>query len=187
MDKMALNSIFKAICQQLSIDAELHVQSQWGSQNSNHRQMIRNAIAEKYKVLSMDKYPILASGDVSISHSNNLGGFIYSPTLVVGFDIEEVSRISPKTVARIASPQEIAESPSVEILWAAKESLFKSIKENFDISLISQLQLLNWQKFSLAAPHLIDAEIYLSEGALGQTVSWIIDTHVFSFSFHNKS
>ena len=45
---------------------------------------------------------------------------------MIGFDIEEISRIHAKAVARISKPEELSLSPAK--IWVAKEAAFKALR-----------------------------------------------------------
>ena len=76
----------------------------------------------------LEHIPDPPNASVSISHSPSLGGFAFtlSPLLPIGFDLEEISRIHAKAVARISKPEELMQSPAR--LWVAKEAAFKAFR-----------------------------------------------------------
>lgn len=110
------------------------VRSEWGSQNTNHRMLIRKGLLEYLKrdhpaeiedsIWDLESPPVLKSLKVSISHCHGLGGFVVC-SRSIGFDVEEKSRLTPKLVERISNPAEMKLAPHHELLWTAKEAVFK--------------------------------------------------------------
>lgn len=89
----------------------------------------------------------------SISHTSVCGGYVISRT-PIGFDIELSTRVSERALARIASDDEMLKLSDHKLspayLWTAKEAAFKAISslKGEKLSVISQLQVGNWQKLS---------------------------------------
>ncbi len=128
------------------------IKDSWGSENLNFRSEIRQAILDYLKahhpgeatdtILDLDAPPILKSMFVSISHCQGMGGFVLS-SKSLGFDIEDTSRITQKIIDRVSSDDEIKSCPQFELLWPAKEAIFKCSTEFYTIS---HIQILTWLK-----------------------------------------
>ncbi len=76
----------------------------------------------------LEHVPDLAHASVSISHSRSLGGFALTraPKPSIGFDVEDISRIHARAVARISKPEELTQAAAR--VWVAKEAAFKALK-----------------------------------------------------------
>ncbi len=129
----------------------LDIRPEWGSENAEYRQEIRKGILDFLKqhhpdqiedsIWDLEAPPVLKNFFVSISHCNGMGGFAFS-NRSLGFDIEDVTRISTKIIERISTESEVADSPEVELLWSAKEAVFKSSTEFYTIA---HIQILDWK------------------------------------------
>lgn len=176
MSQVELVDLFKELQSVITETSviELFLSEQWGSQNPPYRleirQQIQNWISQKNNsldsttsnlinnLLDLNHPPkLFPIGSVSISHTQNLGGFIATlkdhdecPSL--GFDIEHYNRVNEATVKRVCSNQEVNEAPNVKYLWCAKEALFKASQNenptNNKIKVISEIEISNWQKIS---------------------------------------
>lgn len=140
------------ILSKLKSDETFHVdiRSTWGSENPNYRAEIRKGILEYLKlnhpneitqsVWDLDSPPVLPSMFVSISHTNGMGGFVLS-SKSLGFDIEDKSRITQKIIDRVSTEEELKSCPNFELLWPAKEAIFKCSTEFYTIS---HIQITQW-------------------------------------------
>ncbi len=127
------------------------LRSDWGDENPDYRLSIRKGLFEYLKnnhpdeiadsVWDLETPPVLKSLFISISHSHGMGGFIVC-TWSVGLDIENTTRISEKIVERVSSEEELKSCPEFELLWPAKEAIFKCSTEFYTIS---QIQIQSWQ------------------------------------------
>jgi hypothetical protein len=125
---------------------------EWGCENENHRIEIRKGILEYLKqhhpdqvadsIWDLETPPLLKNLFVSISHCEGIGGFALC-SKGLGLDIERTDRISQKIIDRISTENEIEQAPHFELLWPAKESVFKCSTEFYTIS---QIQITQWQK-----------------------------------------
>ena len=94
--------------------------------------------------LDLTRVPELARGFVSVSHTLDLGGYAIGPR-PLGFDLELVSRVSPKVVARVSPwARELTLSPSAAHLWCAKEATFKALYHFKQPKVLSELAI-EWQ------------------------------------------
>lgn len=110
------------------------IRPEWGSENENHRLQIRKAILQHLKenfpqevedsIWDLETPPVFKNLKVSISHCKGMGGFVVC-SRSVGLDIEEKSRLSIPIVERISLAEELKSAPVWELLWPAKESVFK--------------------------------------------------------------
>jgi phosphopantetheinyl transferase (holo-ACP synthase) len=129
-----------------------HACTAWGSDQSNHRQLIQQKIQD----LGIN---ILKNSNYSISHTPGLGGFIASSTLRLGLDIERIGRLHLPVVKRICPAEfqgEVFSRPphnfakvlnpeQLTMIWAAKESAFKSLRGEKQPKVISQVQITHWE------------------------------------------
>lgn len=138
---------------------ELHLAPTWGSVNKESRILLRHAVAseidkltklteiEREILLRLEFVPQPPLVSVSISHTQTVGGFALtrSQTPAVGFDIELSSRIRPKAVERVSSPEELSSAPSASHLWVAKEAAFKSMRGAKQPAILSMLATNSWR------------------------------------------
>lgn len=130
----------------------IDLRPEWGSENPNYRTEIRKGILEYLKahhpdqvansVWDLEAPPMLKSLFVSISHTEGMGGFTLC-SKTVGLDIENTSRITQKIIDRVSTEDELKACPKFELLWPAKEAVFKSTTEFYTIS---HIHLVNWSK-----------------------------------------
>lgn len=135
-----------------SPDLLVFADSNWGSQNPHHRELIHAALA-KIKTDELQS---------SISHAPEMGLFVVSQHHL-GVDVELTERVKPEVVARICSPEEFNAAPSVSSLWCAKEAAYKALKYFDQPSVISKISVGGWQKidshtetFTLTKPSLLN-------------------------------
>ena len=103
-----------------------------------------------HSLLIPGKPPQLPFVSVSISHSADVGGFIFSgATHYIGFDLERQERAQKKTVLRISRREELNLSPSPSALWSAKESAYKAVHFLKDDIYIKKISIFNWEALSL--------------------------------------
>ncbi|MFN8791380.1 MAG: 4'-phosphopantetheinyl transferase family protein [Bdellovibrionales bacterium] len=126
------------------------MQPDWGSQHPQHRDLIRRALNEYLQrehpeeinesILDLETPPVLKKLRVSISHTQGLGGFVVSARSA-GLDIEQTRRIRPEVLERISSEDERRRCPRPELLWTAKEAVFKCSSQYV---MITQISIDSW-------------------------------------------
>lgn len=130
-------------------DVHLVTSVSWASDRPQYRLLLRQAIQSQLKVkedsmLNLEKLPELPNGFVSISHSQKVGGYVFSQKNKVGLDIESAARVSNKIVQRVSSDDELKLAPGPSHLWCAKEALFKSLRGDHQPQIISAVQFSQW-------------------------------------------
>ncbi|MBV2169253.1 MAG: hypothetical protein KUL82_11165, partial [Bdellovibrio sp.] len=83
-------------------DIHILIDSAWGSQNPQHRELIRDKLTE----VKNDKTPYS-----SVSHCEGVGVVVLAP-FPVGVDVEVTSRVEERIIARVSSPEELQHAPS---------------------------------------------------------------------------
>lgn len=128
----------------------------WASTTENYREHIRQHIIlnhnlstiEKENILDLQQLPLSKNYFFSITHSSQLGGYVVSPQ-PVGFDIENISRLTSETVKRVSSQSEwsMFESSDIRLLWPIKESLVKLFTiDKTNPPLMSDFTLTNFEQ-----------------------------------------
>ncbi len=118
--------------------------------NNEHRHKIRESIARNLnlpiaEISDLSRPPETASWSISISHCPNLGGWVAIPRpATVGLDIEEKDRLRPEVIRRVSSENELKEAPHPAYLWCAKESHFKAVHANKNLT-IGAIQISEWR------------------------------------------
>ncbi len=117
-------------------DLKFVLSKNYSAKQSQHRQSIRNLLAEEFtahfsreqlaNLSDLNIIPSASEGYFSITHNQHLGGFSYSK-FSHGFDAESISRISKPVIDRTSSEPERASAPNVKFLWVAKEAAFKAL------------------------------------------------------------
>lgn len=135
-------------CARLDIRTELH----FGSNNPDHRQVIRQDIVQKYKndlsyseqqkILDLQHWPVSEKIFFSVSHCAVLGGYA-ACSEPVGFDIEDPVRLKPEIIKRVCTTEEIAGAHDYRILWTMKEAALKALHSK-DL-LITDIQIVQIQ------------------------------------------
>ena len=118
---------------------------EWGSSYDSHRMEIRKGILEYLKahhpeeikgsVWNLEAPPTLPHLFISISHCKGMGGFVIC-SQSIGLDVEEKSRLSVPLLERISSEEERRICPQLELLWTAKEAIFKCSNQFYTIEQI---------------------------------------------------
>ena len=134
------------------------VQIKWGSGEENYRHNIRRGICEamtvrqelslegEHNLMDLKNLPRLTDYEISISHSEELGGFVMGYQCgLLGFDLEGVNRVKEEHIKRVSTCQEVSEAPSAGALWVAKEAAYKALRHKLHLSLMSDLQISHWQ------------------------------------------
>lgn len=110
---------------------------EWKSSTPNHREEIHRA-----------KKQLPENWFSSISHCGKAGGFVAVPApFRIGFDIEEIARVSDQAAKRVCDDPEIefAEAPSASSLWVAKEAAFKGLFEINQPTTVSEIEIGPWE------------------------------------------
>ncbi len=129
----------------------IKIKTDWGSSHPEYRLKIRTFLAEvdssyftreqQAQLYDLNHRPTAQSGYISISHCLQAGGYSYSKS-PLGFDIEEVKRISVPIITRTSSEDERSKSPHLKFLWVAKEAAFKALGESSLV--ITDISCKNW-------------------------------------------
>lgn len=165
----------------------------WGSQQPDHRTLIRQHLLKHHsplypeKVLDL-KTPLtnLSTSEnqisLSISHCHQMGGFVitHDPFRGIGFDIEEKGRIQKKTIHRIQNATDSSlNCPHFSYFWVAKEASFKSLSSTpLPPLMLSELSILEWKKEE--SPYVSFRAIHLSHTILG--IVWEENSLLFSIA-----
>lgn len=106
-------------------------------------------IKQENTLLNLNTPPALNGASISITHSQQIEGFILASPFKysLGFDLEILERAKTKTVLRISNKQELNKAPSNSILWSAKEAAYKSIK--LSCIYITQVEIFDWEPITL--------------------------------------
>lgn len=143
---------------QSSVDQKfrLILNTAWGSKNPNHRQEIRNFLAQHFsrhfsreqlaQLSDLSRPPLASDVFVSISHSCFLGGFALSQ-YEIGFDTEETHRISQNLLRRVSTADELQNCPMIESIWVGKEAGFKALSRTDKSLVIADLHCCDWESY----------------------------------------
>lgn len=117
---------------------EIFLSASWGSLVEGYRNEIRTELYKKTKdasFLDLEKIPKSNNFFVSISHSKSLGGYALHLKKEIGFDVEDVSRISPDVIKRISNGRdhELFNEETGKYLWVIKEAAFKLMSGSCDV------------------------------------------------------
>jgi hypothetical protein len=96
----------------------------------------------------LEHVPDPSNASVSISHNPSIGGFALTrqPSPSIGFDVEEISRLHAKAVARISKPEELSQAPAR--VWVAKEAAYKALRGRPKV--ITALTTSAWRSVSIS-------------------------------------
>lgn len=95
-----------------------------------------------------DKSDLVAPPRYSISHCPLASGYAIasSPHIgAVGFDLEELHRISRPIVERVSTPEELQAAPDFRALWVAKEAAFKALNRKGKMTVMTEARILDWK------------------------------------------
>jgi hypothetical protein len=139
---------------------EIELRESWSSKTPEHRALIRQALHARLSgssesagesaslsasLLDLSLRPLHPRHSISIAHCPEAGGFaVADGSTWVGFDIESVSRIQERAVARVSSAEELSQAPSPAHLWVAKEASFKALPANLQPKVISEIVVSSW-------------------------------------------
>lgn len=118
---------------------QIYADMNWGSQNPEHRTLIH----EKLNAIKAAD----PSLQTSVSHTQGLG-VIVACVSPIGVDAELTARVLPAIIARVSSPEELAQAPSAASLWSAKEAAFKALKSYDQPSVVSKISIGEWQNIA---------------------------------------
>ena len=138
-------------------DVAVIVERDWGSLQPESRRKIRLGIVEHLKknnlplspddelaLLNLKAVPKIKGLALSISHCQSLGGYALSQTArSLGFDIEDKIAIKKRVVERVAGLDEIQRAPDYQMLWSAKEAVWKSLIRQ--PSPLPSIKIASWQ------------------------------------------
>lgn len=141
------------IRKQVQLDLlELHLDSKFSSNQTHHRELIRDDILRNYQtqlssdeissIQDLDSFPKTKKIFFSISHNQELGGYSVA-SLKHGFDIELKSRISPPIIQRISTAKELSMAPDLKFIWCAKEAAYKALSTF--ITTVSDFEVVDWR------------------------------------------
>jgi len=167
---------------------EGYTHSEWGSGHAGHREKIRTALehqlttnwskdvsySEFAALKDLDQIPTFKKIYVSISHGQDLGGFVIAKK-PVGFDLELRDRVMEKIVRRVSTDEEVQEAPSFAHLWAAKEATFKALRSYRQPNIASELILGEWQNEHF---HLKNENRFQAPHGFGTT--WVDGSYIFA-------
>lgn len=112
------------------------IDSAWGANEPQHRLQLKKAVG--------------AAPHASVSHSPMRGGFValsaqHPSTLQLGFDIEDIERVTEAAATRVASPRDHGFGLLTPAhLWCAREASFKALKGDCQPQVVSQIALTDW-------------------------------------------
>ena len=150
---MDLNSYVDLIKAQFKIKfLALHVDSRFSSLLADARPQIRQDIvanyssllssSEKRVILNLEALPFAQNLFFSISHNKSVGGYATCDQ-IIGFDLEEISRLSIDTISRVCTSSEMAACPDFRLLWSAKEAAFKTSKQ---LLVMADIEITSWMQ-----------------------------------------
>ncbi len=115
-----------------------------------------------------------------------LGGFVglgaeHPDDLQIGFDIEEVERVSAAATARTANPKDHGLGESTPALfWSAREAAFKAYLGDFQPQVVSQIALTEWQ---LREHQIYQFKFFASGASAGRGYAWRDGDFQFALAF----
>ncbi len=143
------------------MELKLKLSGRFGALNKDNRKSIRESLLLDLKsdgvtvidsdILNLDKLPKCTSTGISISHTDEIGGYVIgSGVQAVGFDIESTDRVTDKVVQRIAAADE--NYPAPDFYWGAKESAYKLLSSiGVAPAVISDVKILKWEEDGASA------------------------------------
>lgn len=159
-------SAFEKIHCQLSTDM--------GSSHPEYRTLIRKRLSsclhndaaqfDDVAILDLSRPPIVPHYAISISHTEDSGGFLYARARAqqrLGFDIESIERVRPAIIKRVLSPGEAFDDNRSAQHWCAKEAVVKARAHSTGLlPLITDIQI-SW----------LDDSRFVANGAWGFAVA----------------
>ncbi|MBK7889423.1 MAG: 4-phosphopantetheinyl transferase family protein [Bdellovibrionales bacterium] len=152
-----------------------------GSSNPEYRTLIRQSLSSQLRqqaaqfdegtILDLSRPPAVPDYAISISHTEDAGGFLYAKTRShqrIGFDIESRERVRPAIVKRVLAPGEAFNEGRITQHWCAKEAVVKALAHS-----TGQLPLITDVRISW-----LDDSRFVANGAWG----FAIEIGDFGFS-----
>ena len=69
--------------------------------------------------------------------------------MFLGLDIEEVDRVSLRSVKHVSSSEEIKKTPEASFLWVAKEAAFKSVFFKKEKTFLKDFFIFDWKQMKM--------------------------------------
>ncbi|MBX3033806.1 MAG: 4'-phosphopantetheinyl transferase superfamily protein [Bdellovibrionaceae bacterium] len=186
--------MIKSRLRHLLKENDLHAElaADFGAQNPAGRGHLREAIArhlrtllgpltteEEAQIRDLSRPLTRVRGrGISISHTRGLGGFLSAPR-ACGFDVEMVSRVNEKAVARVSKPAELRSAPSPAHLWTAKEAAYKAFGSFDDVSLLSRIETVNWSPLDKDSRSGIFQAKNLSDSSSPSGLGCVIESEIY--------
>lgn len=151
----------------------------WAANEAQHRLLLKKAVS--------------VAVHSSVSHSPMLGGYIgltdkHPSTLQLGFDIEEIDRVTQAAADRVAHPKDHGFgllTPAGR--WSAREAAFKALQGDCQPQVVSQIALTEWEehphdilKFKFSASGVSSGAGYLwDDGEFQYAIAlWSPESHI---------
>lgn len=106
----------------------------WGSSSPDYRTELRRSLSKYFQIhypdqvnstlTDLKKLPATEKYFISISHCPEFGCFVVS-SKPVGLDVERLDRLKREIIERVCTEKELAAAPEPQLLWSAKEAVFK--------------------------------------------------------------
>ncbi len=106
----------------------------WGSASPDYRTELRKCLSKYFQIhypdqvnltlTDLKKLPVTDRLFISISHCPEFGCFVIS-SKPVGLDVERLDRLKKEIIQRVCTEKELSEAPEPQLLWSAKEAVFK--------------------------------------------------------------
>lgn len=110
----------------------------WGADRPQHRLLLKKAAS--------------AAVHASVSHAPMRGGFAgltdaHPARLQLGFDLEEIDRVTEAAADRVASPRDHGFGKLTPARrWSAREAAFKALQGDCQPQVVSQIALTDWRE-----------------------------------------
>ena len=165
----------------------IHLSPEWSSQSQGHRLALRRSILKcipsfvsEEEILNLDIIPKTLSGALSISHCQELGGWVFEPEAKrIGFDLELIRRTPKHLVAKVSTQQELEGAPNPTALWTAKEACYKVLPLEAQPLTAKEIQIFAWVKtrdgFEFQGRHTHEKKEFLLRGS-----TWAIGEHTLA-------
>ncbi len=153
-------------------DFQINLKPEFSSSHPAYRGFINNSLMKDFDFLPAER----VTEGVSISHCRDIGGYVWcQPSVPIGFDIEEASRIRHDVIERISSNDE--HYPNDVLQWVAKEASFKAANIKFPIRVLSDVVVDGWQSL---ADDGHSFEFAIGGEVVGRGYAWLDDGHGFA-------
>lgn len=134
-------------------ELQLVLSADFSSARPGYRTRIREALSARVSnaaidLLDLARVPTHPDYSISITHGRALGGFTLAPLpFWIGFDIEEIERVSAAVASRVQAPGD-QPAPSPAHLWVAKEAVFKCLFLGHQPVTSMQIAIQGWTPIS---------------------------------------